>query len=187
MEWIRNWLLMCPLEHDIEVVKILKSHIGKWKRIWLYMLMGWTLGWALDMCGLGHLVQIIIIIFIILFFELVSLYTVVISKIVCLFSNVYFKIPHSWKTTFEKLFQRENILCIHLSQRKRKRHRVVHRARTLCASSPCCRSFYLGKQTSMSLKASQIVWEAKSTLRRLCPTQDLICVIHPSCIWSVSF
>ena len=28
MEWIRNWLLMCPLEHDIEVVRIFESHIG---------------------------------------------------------------------------------------------------------------------------------------------------------------
>ena len=44
------------------------------------MLMGWTLGWALVMCGLGLLVQIIIIFFLFfLFFELVSLYTTVIN------------------------------------------------------------------------------------------------------------
>ena len=43
------------------------------------MLMGWTLGWALVMCGLGLLVQIIIIFFFYLFFELVSLYTTVIN------------------------------------------------------------------------------------------------------------
>ena len=49
------------------------------------MLIGWTLGWALGMYGLGLLVQIIIIIF----FELVSLCTTSISKTVCLFSNVY--------------------------------------------------------------------------------------------------
>ena len=28
MKWIRNWLLMWPLEHDIKVVTILESHIG---------------------------------------------------------------------------------------------------------------------------------------------------------------
>ena len=172
---------MCPLEHDIEVVKILKSHIGKWKRIWVYMLMGWTLDWALDMCGVGPLVQIIIIIFIILFFELVSLYTTVISKTVYLFSNVCMHSPSFMKNNFwEKLFKRKNILCIHLSQRERKRHRVVRKARTLCASSLCCRSFYLGRQTSVSLKATQIVWGVKSALRRLCQTQDLILFIHPS-------
>ena len=64
------------------------------------MLMGWTLGWALDMCGLGHLVQIIIIIFIILFFELVSLYTTVISKTVYLFSNVFMHSPSFMKNNF---------------------------------------------------------------------------------------
>ena len=56
---------MCPLEHDIKVVRILKFHVGNDKKIkiWVYMLMGWTLGWALGVCGLGPLVQIIIIIF----------------------------------------------------------------------------------------------------------------------------
>ena len=73
-----------------------------------------------------------------------------------------------------------------MSQKERKRHKVVRRARILCASSPCCRSFYLGRQTSVSLKAPQIVWGAKFALRRLCQTQDLIWIIHLSCIWSVS-
>ena len=62
MKWIRNWLLVCPLEHDIEVVRILKFHIGNDnKKLLVYMLMGLTLGWALGVCELGPLVQIIII------------------------------------------------------------------------------------------------------------------------------
>ena len=121
MEWIRNWLLMCPLEHDIEVVKILKSHIGKWKRIWLYMLMGWTLGWALDMCGLGHLVQIIIIIFIILFFELVSLYTTVISKTVYLFSNVFMHSPSFMKNNFWETLPERKYFCTFIWVKERER------------------------------------------------------------------
>ena len=44
-------------------------------------------------------------------------------------------------------------MCIHSSQRERKKHSIVCRARTLCASSPCCRSFYSKRQTSVSLKA----------------------------------
>ena len=53
------------------------------------MLMSWILNWALGMCGLSPLVQIIIIIFIILFFEPISLYKAVIFETVYLFSNVY--------------------------------------------------------------------------------------------------
>ena len=44
--------------------------------------MGSTLSWALSMCRLGLFVQIKII-FIILFFKLVSLYTVIILETVC--------------------------------------------------------------------------------------------------------
>ena len=52
---------------------------------------------------------------------------------------------------------------------------------------PCCRSFYTRRQVSMSLKVSQIVWGAKSTLKRLCQIQGLIYIIHPSRVWSISF
>ena len=100
----------------------------------------------------------------------------------CLFSNVYIHSPSFMKNNFW-----ENILCIHLSQRERKKHKVVCKARTWRASSWWCRSFYLRKQTFVSLKTSQIVWVMKFVLRRLCQTQDLICIIHSSCIWSVSF
>ena len=48
---------------------------------------------------------------------------------------------------------RKKKLCIHLSQRERKKHSIVRRARTLCASFPCCRSFYSRRQMSVSLKA----------------------------------
>ena len=44
-------------------------------------------------------------------------------------------------------------MCINLSQRERKKHSIVRRARTLCAFSPCCRSFYSRRQTFVSLKA----------------------------------
>ena len=86
------------------------------------------------------------------------------------------------ETLLERIF-----LCIHLSQRERKKHRVVRKARTLCASSPRYRSFYPGRQTSVSLKTPQIVWGTKFALRRLCQTQDLIWIIHPSRIWSTGF
>ena len=103
------------------------------------------------------------------------------SETVCVCSVTYICIvPHSWKLFFCRNSFRENFLCIHLSQRERKRHRVVRRVRTLCASSSCCRSFYLRRQTSVDLKAPQIVWWVKSALRRLCQTQDLILFIHPS-------
>ena len=62
-EWIRNWLLMCSLEYDIVVVRIPKFHIGNDKKIWVYMLMGWALG----MCGLSPLVQIILIFYYFIF------------------------------------------------------------------------------------------------------------------------
>ena len=71
----------------------------------------------------------------ILFFELISLYTTVISEIVCLFSNVYFHSPSFMKNNILRNSSRENFLCIHLSQRDKKRHRVVHKAQILCASS----------------------------------------------------
>ena len=48
-------------------------------------------------------------------------------------------------------FRKKKNLCIHLSQKEKKKHSIVRRARTLCASSPCCRSFYSRRQ-SMSLK-----------------------------------
>ena len=89
------------------------------------------IGLGFGICGLGPLVQIII--FIILFFELVSLCTAVFLWIVSLFTNVYkFIVSHSWKLTFlEKLSHRGNFLCIHLRQRERKKHRVV------CRAEPC--------------------------------------------------
>ena len=45
---------------------------------------------------------------------------------------------------------------------------------TLCASFSCWKSFYPRRQTSTSLK----VWGMKSTLKRLCKTQDLISIVH---------
>ena len=45
------------------------------------MSLGWILGWALGICGLGPLIQLIII-FYYFIFESVSLYTIVISKTV---------------------------------------------------------------------------------------------------------
>ena len=59
--------------------------LRKWWRIRVYMFMGWTLGWVLDICGLSPLVQIIIYIYIFFFFKSVSLYTIVIY-ILCAFS-----------------------------------------------------------------------------------------------------
>ena len=59
------------------------------------MSLGWILSWALDMCGLGPLIQLIIIFYYFLF-ELVNLYTAVISEIVFQFEVKYiFIVPHS--------------------------------------------------------------------------------------------
>ena len=59
------------------------------------MSLGWILSWALDMCGLGPLIQLIII-FYYFIFELVNLYTAVISEIVFQFEVKYiFIVPHS--------------------------------------------------------------------------------------------
>ena len=59
------------------------------------MSLGWILSWALDMCGLGPLIQLIII-FYYFIFELVNLYTAVISEIVFQFEVTYiFIVPHS--------------------------------------------------------------------------------------------
>ena len=59
------------------------------------MSLGWILSWALDMCGLGPLIQLIII-FYYFIFELVNLYTAVISEIVFQFEVTYIVIvPHS--------------------------------------------------------------------------------------------
>ena len=121
---------------------------------------------------------------IILFFELINLCTILFLWTVCLFTNVYkFIVPLLWKLTFlERKF-----LFIHLSQREKKRHRIVRKAQTLYVSSLCYRSFYLERQMFVSLKAPQIVWGVKTTLRRSCQTQDLIWIIHHSRIWYVSF
>ena len=73
---------------------------------------------------------------------------------------------------------RKYFVHYYLSQRERK-DRLFRKARTLCASSLCWRSFYLEKQMSVSFKVSQIVWGVKSVLRRLCQTKDLICIIYP--------
>ena len=77
------------------------------------MSLGWILSWALDMCGLGPLIQLIIIFYYFLF-ELVNLYTAVISEIVFQFEVTYIVIvPHSWKWTFQKNSPSENIF-VHL-------------------------------------------------------------------------
>ena len=111
---------------------------------------GLNIGLGFDICELGLFVQIIIFYYFI--FESVNLCTSTFLWLVCLFTNVY----------------RFIICAFILSQRERKRHRVVRRAQSLCASSPFCRSFYLGRQMSVSLKIPQIIWGVKSTLRRLC-------------------
>ena len=44
---LRNWLLMCLVEHGFKVVKIIEPHKGEERdNIWFYMLMSWTLDWA---------------------------------------------------------------------------------------------------------------------------------------------
>ena len=85
------------------------------------MLMGWTLDWVLGMCGFGSLVQIIIIFFIILFFESISLYKSVIYETVYCLITYIFIMPHSWKIIFEKLAQWENILCIIIWVKEREK------------------------------------------------------------------
>ena len=107
---------MYSLEHDTVMVRILKFHIENDKEYGfiLYMLMGWALG----MCGLSSLVQIILIFYFFLFFESVSLYIVVISRVqifcpifpaplytplikTCyVFSNVYIHSPSFIKNNF---------------------------------------------------------------------------------------
>ena len=90
----------------------------KWQRIWVYMLIGWTLGWALGMYGLGLLVQIIIII---IFFELVSLCTTSISETVYLFSNVYIHSSSFIKNNFwENLPERIFCALVFESNREKK-------------------------------------------------------------------
>ena len=72
-------------------MKILKSHIGN-DREYEFVL---HIGLALDMCGLGTLIQLIII-FYYFIFESVSLYIAVISETVFQFEVEYnFIIPHS--------------------------------------------------------------------------------------------
>ena len=134
IEWIRNWRLICSLEDVIKSDENLESHIEKERdNIWVYMLMGRTLGWALVYVDWALLSQIFFF-----FFELVNLCIAIIIWIVYLFTNVYkFIVPHSLKLTFgKKKTKKKNslrekiIFCIHLSQRERKRHRVVYRAQT---------------------------------------------------------
>ena len=88
----------------------------------------------------------------------------------------------------------EKTLCVriffyafHIVSKREKETLSSSQSMTLCASFSCCRSFYPRRQTSVSLKAPQIVWGTKSALRRLCQTQDLIWIIHPSRIWSMGF
>ena len=186
IKWIRNWCLICSLEDVIKSDKNPESHIGKEiDNIWVYMLMArhwvglWHM-WTRFSCPNNKN-----------FFFLsqsVSAKQFYFEQCVCslMYINSYSIIHENW--LFGKNFLREKIIfCIHLSQRERKRHRLVRRARTQCASSSWCRSFYLGRQTSMSLKATQIVWGVKFALKRLCQTQDFIWIIHPSRIWSMSF
>ena len=48
IEWIRNWRLSCSLEDVIKNDENPEPHIGKERHnIWVYMLIGRTLGWAL--------------------------------------------------------------------------------------------------------------------------------------------
>ena len=76
------------------------------------------MGWAFGIYGLGPLVQLIIIIYI--FFELVSLYTIVIPKTVCQFSNVYFHSLLFMKIYFgETLLERKHI--VHSFESKREK------------------------------------------------------------------
>ena len=91
-----------------------------------------------------------------------------------LIHNPSFMKNNFWKT----LPMRKYFVHYYLSQRERK-DRLFRKARTLCASSLCWRSFYLEKHISVSFKVSQIVWGVKFVLRRLCQTKNLICVIHP--------
>ena len=128
------------------------------------MSLGWILSWALDMCGLGPLIQLIII-FYYFIFELVNLYTAVISEIVFQFEVTYiFIVPHSWKWTFQKNSPSENILCIHFVSKREKETLSSSQNTTLCASFSCCRSFYPERQTSISLKAPQWLCEGRNLL-----------------------
>ena len=90
-----------------------------------------------------------------------------------LIHNPSFMKINFWKT----LPMRKYFVHYYLSQRERK-DRLFRKARILCASSLCWRSFYLEKQISVSSKVSQIVWGVKFVLRRLCQTKNLICIIH---------
>ena len=127
------------------------------------MLMGRTLGWALVYVDWALLSQIFFFFF---FFELVNLCIAIIIWIVYLFTNVYkFIVPHSWKLTFlgEKKTLPERKYFVHSFWRERKRHRVVCRARTLCASSPCWYHFILG---------CNHLWVSKH--HKLCEGQNLL-------------
>ena len=75
-----------------------------------------------------------------------------------MFSNVYIHSSSFIKNNFcENLPERIFCALAFESKRERKRHRLVRRAQTLCASSSCYKSYYPRRQTSISLKAPQIV------------------------------
>ena len=119
-------------------------------------------------------------------FESISVYTVVIFETVCLFSNIYICIvPHSWKTTFEK-HPRENIF-VHSFELKREKETEYFAEHGSCVSLLCAVDHFILGGKRLWISKHHRLWVVKSALRRFCQTQDLIWIIHSSCIWSMSF
>ena len=141
--------ILCPTQVRKEIIyEFICSWAGHWVGLW-HM-------WTRPSCPNNSL-------FIYFIFESVSLCIAVFffEQCICSLTHVNHS-PSFMKNNFlEKLFQRENWVCIHLSQRERKRHRVVCRVRTLCACSPCCRSFYdvRGSQSTTNCVRGEICFK----------------------------
>ena len=97
--------------------------------------------------------------------ESVSLCTAVIIETKCLFSNVYFSLSliHE-KELFQRKLSLWDFLFIHFVSKREKEALSSSQSTTLCASFSCWRSFYFGRQTPTSLKASQWLCEGRNLL-----------------------
>ena len=89
-------------------------------------------------------------------------------------------VPYSWKRTSQrKLFQWDFCSFIFVSKRE-KEALSSSQSMTLCALFSYW-NIILSWEADVHESQSTIVkvWGAKSTLRRLCKTQDLISIVHP--------
>ena len=134
------------------------------------------MGWALGMCGLGPFIQ-----FIIIFYYWVKVYAQQSSLKQC------FIVPHSWKKDFSEKTLPVRFLFIHFVSKREKEALSNSKSTTLSGSSSCCLIILPWEADVHESQSTTVkMWGAKSALKRLCKTQDLISLFILSSIWSVS-